>query len=81
MTKNEFKREELQHELRHEDAMLRNGKWAVAIDGNVWKVTTKHHAFAITRTLILKRKNARCYEVRWKKNRKSSGQKTTFALP
>jgi hypothetical protein len=44
-------------------------------------VTTKHHAFAITRTLILKRKNARCYEVRWKKNRKSSGQKTTFALP
>ena len=62
MNKNDFKREELQHELRHEDAMLRD-RWAVAIDGKVWKVTTKHHAFAITRTLILKRKNARCYEV------------------
>jgi hypothetical protein len=63
MTKNEFKREELQHELRHEDAMLRNSRWAVAIDGKVWKITTMNHACAITRTLLLKRKNARCYQV------------------
>ena len=70
MTKNQFKREELQHELRHEDAMLRYSKWAVAIDGKVWKVTTMNHASAITRTLRLKGKNVTCYQVAWKKSEK-----------
>ena len=61
MTKNEFKREELQHELRHEENPAY--RWAVAIDGKVWKITRMNHAIAITRTLLLKRKSAQCYQV------------------
>ena len=58
MMKNEFKQNELRHELRHEPA----NNFAVAIDGKTWKVfASRAVANKVAATLKFKGKAATVY--------------------